>query len=354
MSGKAEGTQSPKAAVIIVNTNELHHLKKCLPTVTKQTYSRYEVLVVDNNSTDGSVEYIGENFPSVRVIQNKANLGFPAANNVGFQNTDAEFLAALNPDTEVEPTWLSELIAALQTHPEAGLVTSQILLMSNREKINTCGNEVSLTGFVFCRGLEMDATDSTSVEEVAAVSGAAFAIRREVLDKIGGFDGDLWLYVEDTDLSWRTRLAGYICLFVPTSVAYHQYGLRLTDRKFFHYERNRHLLLLKNLSVRTLFVLAPSLIFSEIITWGYALLKGKGYVAGKLRGYQWLIQHRRQIIAKRQEAQSLRKICDRELLDLCTVRLPFDQADGRIAGRVAQTILGPMHVALHRITLALI
>jgi len=218
----------PKATVIIVNTNELHHLRRCLPSVLNQRYREYEVLVVDNASTDGSVEYVEREFPQVKVIRNSANLGYVGANNVGFEHATGEYLVVLNPDTEVEVDWLRELVLTLKNNPSAGLATSKILIMDDPQRINTCGNEITFAGITVCRGLGRPADTYDRLEAVSAVSGAAFAIKRSVLEHIGHFDESFFIYYEDTDLSLRAALAGYDCIYVPTSVVYHKYAFRFS------------------------------------------------------------------------------------------------------------------------------
>ena len=179
---------TPLVSVIIVNINGRHHLAKCLPAVTRLDYDNYEVIVVDNDSLDGSPAYIAQHFPSVRVIESSTNLGYAGANNLGFLLARGDYLAVLNPDTIVEDRWLSELVKALEANPKAGLATSKIFMMDDPSRINACGNQITVSGITYCRGVGSPAIEFAAEEDVTAVSGAAFIIRRSVLEEVGPFD----------------------------------------------------------------------------------------------------------------------------------------------------------------------
>jgi GT2 family glycosyltransferase len=299
-----------------------------LPSLVAQTYPSYEILVMDNGSSDGGPEYVEAEFPQVRVFRNGRNLGFVGANHRGFGEARGHLVVLLNPDTEVEPRWLEELIDGLGTDPSVGLATSQIRLFDERDRLNTCGNDIHVTGFGFCRGLGEPPSRYALPERAAAVSGAAFVIRREVLDRIGGFDEDFFLYLEDTDLSFRANLAGYEIRYVPGSIVYHKYRLKLRPQKFFFLERNRIVMLAKNLDAGTLLALSPALLLAEAMTWAHAVLGGREYVAAKLRAYRWLLSNVRGIARRRARVQRLRRVGDRELLDLLSDRVPLDQLMG--------------------------
>ena len=297
----------PPASIIVVNYNGLHHLRKCLPSLLAQDYPGCEVLVIDNASQDGSAEYVRQEFPWVTLLCNQINLGYAAANNQGFRQVTGEFVAVLNPDTQVEPGWLRALVSTLQEDPAAGLATPRILMMDDPGRINACGNDITFTGLTFCRGLDQPAERYAGAETVSAVSGAAFVIKHDVLDQIGGFDEDFFTYYEDTDLSLRAMLAGYKCLYVPEAVVYHKYHFRFGPNKCFYQERNRYLALLKTLRWRTLLALLPSLFISELIAWGYALLQGPACVKSKLRSHWWLVRSFGRIRQGRAQVQALRR-----------------------------------------------
>ena len=273
------------------------------------------------------------------------------------QQTEApkgKYLAFLNPDTVVEPGWLEALIAALEADPQAGLATSKILLLADPGRINTCGNEMHCTGLTLCRGMGMDRSTFTDLVEVGAVSGAAFVIRKDVFEALGGFDEAFFLYMEDTELSWRARLAGYKCVYVPSSVVYHDYTLRFGPKKAFYQERNRYLMLLKGLRWRTLLVLLPALLVAEVMTWGFVLLRERRRLANKLRAYAWIVKHWGEVAESRRQVQAMRRVRDRDLIARCTHRLAYEQTGSGLIARLAHLVFDPLFFVLHRLALALI
>lgn len=352
----ATGRREPqlRASVIIVNYNGREYLGRCLSSLLGEDRQDYEVILVDNASTDGSAEYVEQAFPEVMVIRNEANRGFGQGNNVGTQWARGTYLAFLNPDTVVEPGWLEALIDALEADPQAGLATSKILLLADPGRINTCGNEIHCTGLTLCRGMGMGRNAFANLAEVGAVSGAAFAMRKDVFEALGGFDEAFFLYMEDTDLSWRAGVAGYKCLYVPRSVVHHDYSLRFGPRKTFYQERNRYLLLLKSLRWRTLLVLLPALLLGEVVTWGFVLLREGQRLANKLQAYAWIMKHWDRVMQSRRRTQALRRVRDRDLIARTTYRLAFEQTGGGVIARWAHLVFDPLFFALHRLALMLI
>lgn len=344
----------PRASVIIVNYNGRKHLGKCLNSLLKQKYQDYEIILVDNGSTDSSADYVEQEFPQVRVTRNGTNQGFGQGNNVGARWAKGEYLAFLNPDTAVEPGWLESLIAALESDPQAGLATSKILLLADPGRINTCGNDVHVTGLTLCRGVGMDRDAFGDVTEVSAVSGAAFVAPREVFEALTGFDETFFMYMEDTDLSWRARLAGYRCLYVPQSVVHHDYSLRFGPLKTFYQERNRYLMLLKSLRWCTLLVLLPALLLAEAVTWGFVLVRDRRRVANKLRAYAWVVRHWSEVMESRRQTQELRKVRDRDVMALCSYRLNFEQTGKGSLSHVCHVVFDPLFFVLQRLVLALV
>ncbi len=345
---------APRASIVVVNYNSRGYLEACLRSLLGEENRDREIVVVDNASTDGSAEYVEQTFPEARVVRNEDNAGYGQGCNVGARHARGQILAFLNPDVTVEPGWLAPLIAALESDPGVGLVTSKILLMSDPKRTNTCGNDVHCTGLTLCRGLGMDSDAFAEPEEVDAVSGAAFAVRRETFEALGGFDGQFFMYMEDTDLSWRARLAGYRCMCIPDSIVHHDYSLRFGPRKTFYQERNRYLMLLKSLRWGTLLALLPALLLGEVVTWGFALLRERRNLGNKWRAYVWTLRHWGQIMEARRATQSLRRVRDRELIARCTHRLAFEQTGPGFVVRTAHLVFDPLFFLLHRLALALV
>lgn len=274
----------PSASVVVVGYRSRRHLDRCLASVLTQAYpGRLEVMLVDNASGDGSADHVRATFPEVVVLETGANIGFAAANNRGAAAVRGEVLAFLNPDTEVAPGWLTALVRPLLDDPTVGLTTSKILLAADRERINACGNEISLSGITACRGADRPAVEFLVDADVAAISGCAFAVRADLFHRLGGFDPSFFMYLEDTDLSWRARAAGFRCRYVAASIVYHDYRLNLSAAKVGWIERNRYRLLGKHLSRRSLAALVPTLALAEVLTWGYAALSGPPTLLAKAK-----------------------------------------------------------------------
>ena len=341
-----------KASVIVVAHNHREHLGRCMASLAATTEA--DVILVDNASSDEGADLVEESFPAVRVIRSETNLGFGGANNLGASLALGEYLAFLNPDTAVAPGWLDALIGALEANPGAGLATAKILLMNDPERINTCGNDIHITGLTLCRGMGMERGAFWELEEVNAVSGAAFAARRDLFQELGGFDEEFFLYMEDTDLSWRARLAGFRPLYVPGSIVYHDYTLRFGPDKSYYQERNRYLMLLKSLRWRTLLALVPALLLADVVTWGFVLLRDRPRLANRLRAYGWIVKHWRQVMARRRQTQQLRRVPDRYLLETTTHRLGYEQTGEGLVVRLAHALFDPLFLVCQRLALAVI
>lgn len=342
-----------RASIVIVNHNGRTYLERSLPSVLSTLTPGDEVIVVDNGSTDGSADWVSEKFPAIRLIRSQVNGGFGYGCNLGAHHARGRYLVFLNPDTTVVPGWLDALLAPL-SDLQVALVTPCILRMDHPARINAAGNEVHPTGLAFCRGAGMPVTACMESAEVAAISGAAFGVRRDVWDVLGGMDESFFLYVEDTDLSWRAWLAGYRCLYVPNPGVYHDYALRFGEGKFFLQERNRYLLLLKSLRWRTLLLLVPSLLLAEVVTWGFLLMYDPRRWREKVQAYLWLLRHGREVRARRREVQTRRRARDRDLLARCTPYLAYEQTGRARAARWAHRLLDPLFGLLYRITLSLV
>jgi GT2 family glycosyltransferase len=236
-------------SVVIPNWNGALHLPHCLDALAQQTIAGMEVIVVDNGSTDGSLSLLATEYPSVRVIALPRNLGYAGGCNEGLRAAQGDVLAILNNDTEVKRTWMSELLAALERHPTAGLATPKVLLWHDRARIHTTGDYVRTNGIPDSRGVwERDEGQFDREEYVFGAAGVAPAYRRSMLDDIGLLDAHFHSYCEDVDLSWRAQLAGYRCVYVPRSVLYHQVSATGGGPiSSFYVARNTIWLLAKNL-----------------------------------------------------------------------------------------------------------
>jgi GT2 family glycosyltransferase len=343
------GIMSIRVSVIIVGYNSRADLEKCLPSLLLSLNPQLdEVIVVDNASSDGTTSWLAKAYPHIKLIPCSTNLGFAAGNNLGAHNAFGEYLAFLNPDTQVEHFWLEELITGLQSGPSVGLATSKILMMDNPKIINTCGNQTHITGLTLCRGVGQPSESFTQVERVNAISGAAFIIRRELFQTLGGFDEVMFTYMEDTDLSLRARLAGYHSVLVPSSIVYHRYKLHFGPRKVFYEERNRYRMLLKLLEPATLIRNLPLWFLAELVTWGFVLVREPHRFYNKLLAYGSILLQLHEIIKLHSAVQSLRAISDVELLSEWHTCLCYAQIGISFSTMFANKVFHPLFDLLNR------
>jgi len=217
-------SEKPLVSVVIPNYNGLRFLETCLTALAGQTYprERLEVILVDDASTDNSVAFVRDHFPWVNVVRLEHNSGLAIACNRGVAHARGEIIALLNNDTEVEPQWVEALVQALEEHPWAGSVASKMLLFDRRHIIHTTGDMMGIDGIPRNRGVwEEDRGQYDDQREVFGGCGGAVAYRREVWDALGGFDEDLFMYLEDVDLAWRMQLQGWGTVFAPDARVYH-------------------------------------------------------------------------------------------------------------------------------------
>jgi GT2 family glycosyltransferase len=166
---------------------------------------------------------LASDYPLVKVIDLPRNLGYAGGCNVGLRQATGQVLCILNNDTQVEPDWLAELLAALQQHPDAGMATSRVRLFDDRARLHTTGDFVRANGTFDSRGVwQLDEGQFDRQEYVFGAAGVAPAFRRSMLDDVGFFDADFGSYCEDVDLSWRAQLLGYKCIYAPRAVLYHK------------------------------------------------------------------------------------------------------------------------------------
>ncbi|VTS07280.1 glycosyltransferase family 2 protein [Tuwongella immobilis] len=242
----------PLISVVLVNYNGDRFLADCLDSLARQTWPRHltEIILVDNASRDGSRDRITRDYPWVRLVPNPTNRGFAGGNNDGFAVAHGDWIALLNNDTIVEPTWLESLATFLLTHPEFTGVASKLVFHSEPTTLNSAGLHLKTDGRGSDRGYEQrDAGQYERPEEVFAGCGAAVLMRRESLDALGGFDERFFLYYEDLDLAWRARHRGDRFAYCPQSLVRHVHcGSTGEGSPLFTYyvERNRVLTAFKN------------------------------------------------------------------------------------------------------------
>lgn len=272
---------SPLVSVIVINYNGKEFLKDCLESIYGQTYHNFELIVVDNGSTDGSVQFIKEKFPDTILIENKENLGFAVANNQGIEILRGKYVALLNNDTVVDRDWLKNLVTAAESSSEdTGMWAGKILSLENPNIIDSVGGLIiSNDGIAKGRGrLERDIGQYDREEEVFIPSACAALYRKRMFDEVGLFDEDFFAYCEDTDLGLRARLAGWKTISAPKAVVYHHYSGttgKYTSIKAYLVERNHIWLAIKNFPLSKLLFL-PLYTFWRYLMQVYGIFRKKG------------------------------------------------------------------------------
>ena len=322
-------------SVIIINWNRRELLRACLESMALQRDVELEVIVVDNGSTDGSVEMADHQFSGkfpLRLIRNTENLGFCAANNQGIAIAQGEFIALLNNDAEAEHDWLNALWQACTGRSEVGMVASKILVHEDPLKIDKVGHLIYLDGQNRGRGHgEVDAGQYDHTEDCLWPDGCAALYRKAMLDEIGGFDEDFFAYGDDAELGLRGRIAGWECVYAPLARVRHHRGTTLglgSGRRLFLIERNRVLLAAKLFPWRLL-LLNPFYYLLRLSAGMVAMFRGQGETQryrgarGKARmawamlsGDAAALLMLPRILMKRREITRFRKKSDAEVIEL--------------------------------------
>jgi GT2 family glycosyltransferase len=280
---------------------------------------------------------------SVKVLRSPTNRGYAGAVNFALQEARGSYVAVLNMDLVVSPGWLDSLVTFLDTTQAAGVACPLILLESDPALINAAGQSLNVTGLGFNRWLGKPRELAGDAPfEVTGLHGAAFLIRRELLERLGGWDETGFLYFEDVELSWLLRIAGSEIWCVPASTVTHDYHLTMFPHKLFLLERNRWKMLLSDLRLGTRLAISPLLLLSELMMWGYCLLRGPKFLRAKGRSYGWVRANRAQIRARREQVDSVRRRSDRELLHGLRWGYPLDQflTLGRESGESTRDRIG--------------
>jgi len=297
-----------RVAVIVPNWNGLRFIQRCLKSLSAQSFTDFETVVVDNGSTDCSAELVKTKFPRVRLIQLPQNFGFSVAINAGIKETASEYVAFLNNDTEVDSAWLSELVRALDSEPTAGSAASKILWDNARDRIYAAGDFFCAEGLGGNMGASM--TDGPAFADPAWVfsaSACASLYRWRVLDEIGPLEERFFIFYEDIDLGFRAQLAGWPCIYVPTAVVYHTgtgtVGIFNKSRRFL-LSRNELFVLARTLPGRILRTNLKLILRHQLKASIRSLDEGRPATLLSARlaaiaALPWLFKSRRDIMAKR-------------------------------------------------------
>ena len=311
MALSAHSSAPPAVSIVIVNWNAKELTARCLASLRAQTFRDFEVVVVDNGSSDGSAEALRQEFPEVELIALRENRGFAGGSNAGIRRAHGRYIALLNNDAEADPRWLEELIKAAEAHPEMSFFASKMVLYDCRERLDSAGDYYSIAGTAGKRG-HLDRANRRKynhTKEVFGACGGAALYRRELLEDVGLFDEDFFLAHEDTDLNFRAQLRGYRCLYVPTAVVYHRLSATIrpmSERYVYYGHRNLEYVYVKNMPGLLLGLTLPLHIVDELLSFGFFLLQGQG---GAFLRAKWdVLRVLPKLIRKRREIQRTRQV----------------------------------------------
>lgn len=305
-------------SVIIVNYNGMALLEKCLSSLSDTQYNNYEVIVVDNSSSDGSSALVRDKYPHVTLVQLDRNYGFAKPNNIGAKKAKGEYLVFLNNDTEVSPEWLTELVKVAQH--DTKIAICQSLLLKN-DGIDSSGDFVDDLGRAYS-----DKNHKDDVAPILSARGAAMFAKKDFFWDLGGFDEKFFVSFEDIDIGWRAWLWGYKVYLVPKSVVYHRGRAtisRLEEEIAFHAVKNSILLRLVNfeggMSFRSLVVISFVILMRKLF--GLTIVNDPE-VAPPLPGFRtilkavrWIVVNHSYVCSKKKLVNSRRIITTKDLME---------------------------------------
>ena len=271
----------PKVTVVIVNWNGERFLDRCLSALLAQTVMPHEIILVDNASSDASLDIV-RRFPSVRLLAQNENLGFAHGNNLAIEATaaESEWIALLNPDAFPEPRWLEALLSAARDYPAFDVFGSKLVNAADPAVLDGVGDAYHTSGLVWREGYGKTINASAlEAKEIFSPCAAAAMYRKDVFLEAGGFDEDYFCYVEDVDLGFRLRLLGYRCLYVPDSIVYH-IGSAVTGKRsdfsVYHGHRNLVWTYVKNMPGIGFLIYLPQHLLLNVVSIIYFVLRGQG------------------------------------------------------------------------------
>ena len=300
---------SPSVAIVILNWNGKHYLEQFLPSVLSTSYDNYKVVVADNASTDGSIDFLRSNFPKVEVLILPQNFGFAKGYNEALKRVEADYYMLLNSDVEITPNWLQPMLELLERDSRNAACQPKILAYKNKkmfEYAGAAGGWLDAFGYPFARGRIFDVCEEDNgqydtTEQVFWASGAALLIRSSIYKQLEGFDEYFFAHQEEIDLCWRLQLSGYKLYCCPLSVVHHVGGGTLpkgNSKKTFLNFRNNQIMLAKNLPWSEKWWKIPFRMALDQISALKGLLSGDGgyfiaIIKAHLAFIRWCVFHKR-------------------------------------------------------------
>ena len=280
-----------EVSVIIPNFNGIAFLDSVLASLEGQTLSNFEVILVDNGSTDGSCSFVTANYPWVHLIELSENFGFCGAVNAGIRAAKAPYVLLLNNDTEVKEDFVEEMLAAIRRHKNAFSCGARMVQYHDRDRLDDVGNYYCALGWSFARGRGKDIHAYETEDKIFSACAGAAIYRKKIIEKIGYFDEEHFAYLEDTDIGYRARIYGYENWYAPKAIVYHvgsgTSGSRYNQFKTRYSSRNNIYLIYKNMPLLQIILNLPFLSVGFLIKFLFFAVKGMGkeYAAGIKNGF---------------------------------------------------------------------
>ena len=280
-----------EVSVVIPNFNGIAFLDSVLASLEGQTLSKFEVILVDNGSTDGSCSFVTANYPWVHLIELSENFGFCGAVNAGIRAAKAPYVLLLNNDTEVKEDFVEEMLAAIRRHKNAFSCGARMVQYHDRDRLDDVGNYYCALGWSFARGRGKDIHAYETEDKIFSACAGAAIYRKKIIEKIGYFDEEHFAYLEDTDIGYRARIYGYENWYAPIAIVFHvgsgTSGSRYNQFKTRYSSRNNIYLIYKNMPLLQIILNLPFLAVGFLIKFLFFAVKGMGkeYAAGIKNGF---------------------------------------------------------------------
>jgi len=332
-----------KVGIILVNYKDYarRFLNECSVSLREQEYPKelYQVYIVDNASSNESRQFIKEQYSEVKIIP-RTDGNYTAANNAGIKQAEkdgCQYFVIANMDTKFDPNWLAELVKASESDNKIGIVQSKILLYPKtlagwkNLKINSLGNIMHYLGFGFTSNYNMPDREIKGLPEINGyASGSSFIIKKEVIDKIGYYDEEYYMYHDDIDLNWRAKLAGYKIVLAPKSIIYHKYEFSRSILMIYYMERNRYLALFHYYHILTILLILPALLMMELGMIVYSVING--WLTTKLKVINYLLKISTwvKIARKRKQIRAIRQKADGEIIKSFSGQILFQEISNPI------------------------
>ncbi|MBI4439681.1 glycosyltransferase family 2 protein [Candidatus Woesearchaeota archaeon] len=309
---------NPRVNIIICTFNNKDIIGKVLKSVKLQSYRNYDCTVIDDNSSDGLLEYARSEYPWVKVVRKKSNTGPSASRNLGINITRGKYIATLDSDVELSRDWLAKIVRFMEADSKIGIAASKLLYSRDRKKINSAGGTMTKSGIGKDIGRGKNSQSFAKRSEVFYACSAAMMVRRDLIKKIGGFDDSYFYGHEDTDLGWRAHIAGYRVVYNPNAIAYHDVSRTISkepEMVAFNGVKNRIRSILKNYEM---WDALKYVALYKILLLGDIAIHGNRIP--KIKAVFWNIRHVTDTLRERRKVQKTRKVADEKLFGLMDKR----------------------------------